>query len=247
MQFFKESCIAISPLIAIALLWGFSSLFFSSLVLPSPIEVLSVFPHYYTEEFQTHLLATLFRVSVGATIAMVIGVLSGTLARVFSIHAWFESFMTMFQVLPGLVFSVIFLLLFGVGSTVPIVLIVFMVSPIVAVNTSATLAKVDMGMEKLVDFYGLGWRGRVREVYLPKLVPIMRASILISVTMAIKICLLGEFVGSDNGLGYLVNIARMYFDMNGVFFYITIILFFMFGIQLTVRLFFHLFLKKYFY
>jgi ABC-type nitrate/sulfonate/bicarbonate transport system permease component len=37
-------------------------------------------------------------------------------------------------------------------------------------------------------------------------------------SMAVKVVVLGEFIGSQDGLGYLLNHARIVFDMKEVFF-----------------------------
>lgn len=246
-QFIKESLKSFLPLVAIISLWAFISLFFDSLIFPSPFETLARWESLFTPEFKNHLELSLIRICVGAVFSFVLGITCALAARIIGIHLLIESCMTMFQVLPGLIIAVIFLLLFGVGSLVPICLIVFMVTPLIVVNTCAVLEKREQTIETVVIFYGGGWWAKVRDIYLPNLVPCMRANCLLAGTMAIKVCLLGEFIGAENGLGYLLNISRMYFDMEAVFFYIAIILLLIFSFQLTLRIFFHLFLRKYFY
>lgn len=246
-RFIREIFTALVPLVAIISLWTVVSLFFNSLIFPSPFETLMRWDSLFTPQFKEHLGMSLARVSVGASLSFTLGIGVAIIARVVGAHSIVEACMALFQVLPGLIIAVVFLLLFGVGSLVPICLIVFMVTPLIAMNTSAALDQKKTEMERLVNFYGGGWWEKACVVYVPQLVPCMRANALLATTMAVKICLLGEFIGAENGLGYLINISRMYFDMEAVFFYIAIILLLIFGFQLALRVFFHLFLQKYFY
>lgn len=232
---------------AIISLWAVASLFFSSLLLPSPLETFLQWESLFTPQFEEHLQLSLMRISVGAILSFILGIGIAILSRSVGAHSMIESCMALFQVLPGLIIAVVFLLLFGVGSLVPIFLIVFMVTPLIAVNTSALLEQRNMLLEGVVVFYGGGWWEKVRDIYVPQLVPCMRANALLATTMAVKVCLLGEFIGAANGLGYLINTSRMFYDMEAVFFYIVIVLLLIFGFQLLLRAFFHFFLAKYFY
>jgi ABC-type nitrate/sulfonate/bicarbonate transport system permease component len=61
------------------------------------------------------------------------------------------------------------------------------------------------------------------------------------------VVVLGEFIGAQNGLGYLLNRARITFDMQEVFFYLLVLLSFTLVFQAAQSAFFSLFLQKYFY
>jgi len=63
--------------------------------------------------------------------------------------------------------------------------------------------------------------------------------------LGLKVVVLGEFIGSQDGLGYLLNVAKIYFQMDKVFFYLIILLLFMVIFELVVNLFFILFFQKY--
>jgi len=85
----------------------------------------------------------------------------------------------------------------------------------------------------------------IKDLYLPSLIPATRSNITLGMGLGLKVVVLGEFIGSQDGLGYLLNVAKIYFQMDKVFFYLIILLLFMVIFELVVNLFFILFFQKY--
>ena len=75
----------------------------------------------------------------------------------------------------------------------------------------------------------------------------MQSNLTMGVSLALKVVVLGEFIGSQNGIGYLLNVAKIYFNMPAVFFYLTVILLIMLLFQIAEQLLFALVFGKYFY
>ena len=65
--------------------------------------------------------------------------------------------------------------------------------------------------------------------------------------LAVKLVILGEFIGAQDGIGYLLNVARIYFNMKEVFFYLSLVLVAAALFQAAQGLLFTLCLRKYFY
>jgi ABC-type nitrate/sulfonate/bicarbonate transport system permease component len=65
--------------------------------------------------------------------------------------------------------------------------------------------------------------------------------------LGLKVVVLGEFIGSQDGLGYLLNVARIYFQMDKVFFYLIVLLLFMVLYEFFINLIFVIFFQKYLY
>ena len=245
--FFKP---LVSPLVSLGIvlvLWGAGSLFFDPFVLPSPLETLGQAHQLCTPEFFEHLLFTLGRVMTGFILSFALGTLVGIIAHVLKITVWVEALMMMLQVLPGLIVGDIFLLMVGVGSVAPVLLVVTMTLPLIAMNTAAALAKADPLMEGVIRSFNGTRMDVIKDLYIPLLVPAMRANAGMGTTMAMKVALLGEFIASENGLGFLINVARIYFNMQEVLFYVVVILLFVLVIQLVISAVFMGFFKKYFY
>jgi NitT/TauT family transport system permease protein len=245
--YFKPFVRTLFSLGAVMAAWWISSLFFDPYVLPSPVETLAHLDRLCTPALAGHIGQTLARVLAGFAVSFAAGTIIGILAHVLTLTAWVENLMMMIQVLPGIIIGVIFLLMTGVGSLAPILLIITLTTPFISVNTASALAKTDPLMEGVIrSFGGTRWDA-VRDLYLPHLVPAMRASAAMGTTMAMKVAILGEFIASENGLGYQINVSRIYFNMEEVFFYLAVILVVVLGFQLIIHAVFFLFLKKYFY
>ena len=247
MIFSKSILKRLSPLFLIICAWSFISLFFDSFVLPSPLETFGRVDQFFSSDFFIHLKISGFRITLGALISFLAGSLLGVVAVLFHIKKVTESLYVMGQTVPAIIVAVILLILFGTGNSVPVILIVLMVTPFVAQQTMSVLEKPDPIILMVVKSHGGGRRELIWDVYLPKLVPTMRATATLAITMGVKVCILGEFIGSDNGIGFLINVARLYLNMDEVLFYVTVILFQMFIFQLMIDFFFRCFLEKYFY
>lgn len=228
-------------------LWFASALFFPEYIIPSPFTVLPNAASYLAPEFVTHLSLTLYRVAAGFVFAFLGGTLFGIIATALHKAQHLTTLMMLFQVMPGAVLGIIFLLLFGVGSGVPIALVAFLVLPMVAMNTSAGLAKKHRLLEDCVRNFGGTRRHLMAHIYFPRLIPSFQGTLALGFSLSIKIVILGEFIGSQDGIGYLLNRSKIYFRMDEVFFYLFIILLLMLCFQIIQNLLFSMLLGKYFY
>lgn len=227
--------------------WGLISMFYPVYVIPSPMDVALGFPGYLPESFSMHLLTTLVRVGTGFGISFVLGSIIGTLAFANGWEAPVNALMSAINILPGMILGVIFLLVFGIGSKTPVALVIFLTLPTITINTVSNLARRDSALEQYLISLGANRGHMLRYLYLPALVPTLINNLSIGLGLAIKVVLMGEFIGSQEGLGYLLNVARIYFNMREVFFYLFLMLVFTLVYQAGLTLLANSLLKKYFY
>jgi ABC-type nitrate/sulfonate/bicarbonate transport system permease component len=69
---------------------------------------------------------------------------------------------------------------------------------------------VNLALEQYLISIGAQKHHFLGYLYLPSLVPTLLSNLSIGMGLAIKVVLMGEFIGSQDGLGYLLNVARMY-------------------------------------
>ena len=234
-------------LVLFLVVWAAASLFFPPYIVPSPLAVLRETPVYFQPAMLHHLVVTLYRISVGFIIAVCGGTLLAIIAAPLRKTAQLTTLMSLFEVLPGMIVGIIFLLIFGLGHGVPIGLVAFLTLPAIAINTSGGLAKKNRLLEDYLRSIGGTRRHMLRNIYLPVLVPTLQSNLTMGFSHALKIVILGEFIGSQDGIGYLLNVAKIYFNMNAVFFHLSIVLLLMLVFQVVQQLLFLLFLGKYFY
>lgn len=184
---------------------------------------------------------------IGFAGAFLLGTVTGILAYLAGATQRLNSLMLGLEVIPGTILGIILLLALGLGHGVPIALAALLTLPTVAINTANALAKKNVTLEQYLVSAG-GSRGDlVRYLYMPALVPTLQSNLNIGFGLAFKLVILGEFIGSQDGIGYLLNVARIYFNMKEVFFYLTVVLLIAALFQVAQSLLFTLCLPKYFY
>jgi len=116
------------------------------------------------------------------------------------------------QIVPKVAIAPILLIWFGYG-VLPKVLIAFLVAffPIV-VNTAQGLASVERELLELAQSlkasrWQVFWKFRV-----PTALPDLFSGMKIAITLAVIGAVIGEFVGGNRGLGYLIIIANQELD-----------------------------------
>ena len=121
------------------------------------------------------------------------------------------------QAMPKVAIAPLFLVWFGFGI-VPKVLIAFLIAffPVV-INTAVGLAAIEPEKILLARSMGLGAIDTFFKIRLPDALPAIFAGLKISITLAVVGAVVGEFVGGDAGLGYLLMVANGSMDTQLLF------------------------------
>ena len=112
------------------------------------------------------------------------------------------------QAVPKVAIAPLFLVWFGFGL-LPKVLIAFLIAffPVV-INTAMGLAALEREKIYLARSMGFGPVATFFKIQLPNALPSIFAGLKISITFAVVGAVVGEFVGGQGGLGYLLLIAN---------------------------------------
>jgi NitT/TauT family transport system permease protein len=112
------------------------------------------------------------------------------------------------QAVPKVAVAPLFLVWFGFGL-LPKVLIAFLIAffPVV-INTVMGLAALEREKIYLAQSMGLGPIATFFKIQLPNALPSIFAGLKISITFAVVGAVVGEFIGGQSGLGYLLLIAN---------------------------------------
>jgi len=165
-----------------------------------------------------HLWVTL----VESMLAFVVGSLAGTLigfwfARQPLIAAVFDPYVKMMNALPRVVLAPIFVLWLGLGIWSKVALGFTLVFFIVFFNVYQGVKEVSPTVLANARMLGMGERQLMRHVYWPSALSWMFSSLHTSVGFAVVGAVVGEYLGSARGLGYLIQQAEGIFDVAGVF------------------------------
>jgi NitT/TauT family transport system permease protein len=121
------------------------------------------------------------------------------------------------QAMPKVAVAPLLLVWFGFGL-MPKVLIAFLIAffPVV-INTAVGLAAIEPEKIHLARSMGLGALDTFFKIRLPDALPAIFAGLKISITLAVVGAVVGEFVGGDAGLGYLLMVANGSMDTQLLF------------------------------
>ncbi len=197
---------------------------FGHIVLPpfffsNPVDVAKQIVDWFgTGVIWKHLWVTL----IESMLAFVIGSIGGALtgfwfARQPRTAAVFDPYVKMVNALPRVVLGPIFTLWLGLGIWSKVALGVTLVFFIVFFNVYQGVREVSQTVLANARMLGMNERRLMRHVYWPSALSWMFSSLHTSIGFAVVGAVVGEYLGSAAGLGYLIQQAEGVFDVAGVF------------------------------
>ena len=165
-----------------------------------------------------HLWITLEESILAFVLGSGMGVLVGFwFARKPLVAAVFDPYVKMSNALPRVVLAPIFTLWFGLGVWSKVALGITLVFFIVFFNVYQGVREVSPTVLANARMLGMNDRALMRHVYWPSALSWMFSSLHTSVGFAVVGAVVGEYLGSAAGLGYLIQYAEGNFDVAGVF------------------------------
>jgi len=165
-----------------------------------------------------HLWITLAETMLAFVIGSAGGIAVGFwFARQPLVAAVFDPYVKMVNALPRVVLAPIFMLWLGLGIWSKVALGVTLVFFIVFFNVYQGVKEVSPVVLANARLMGMNERQLFRNVYWPSALSWMFSSLHTSVGFALVGAVVGEYLGSAAGLGYLIHQAEGVFDVTGVF------------------------------
>ena len=168
-----------------------------------------IFPH-----LGVTLLETLLAFAIGTVLSLAMG-LWLALSRTASIL--FDPYITALNSMPRVILAPIFAVWFGLGIWSKVLLGVTLVFFIVFFSVYNGVREVSPTILANARMLGASRRQLLRHVYLPSATAWVFSSLHASVGMAFVGAVVGEYLGSAKGVGYLILQAEGVFDINTVF------------------------------
>ncbi len=185
----------------------------------TPIAVMKrVYEFFATGIIWRHLWITLSETLLAFIIGSLSGIAAGFwLARNPRVSAVLDPYVKMLNALPRVVLAPIFMLWFGLGIWSKVALGVTLVFFIVFFAVYQGVKEVSQTILANARMLGMNDRQLFRHVYWPSALSWMFSSLHASVGFALVGAVVGEYMGSAAGLGYLIHEAESTFDVTGVF------------------------------
>lgn len=193
-----------------------------SYVMPSPLETLAALGEPYDWVHNT--LVTAGEIVAGYALAVVVGVAIALLA------SWSRlvdqavmPLMVSLNMIPKVALGPLFIVWFSYGFT-PNMLIVFSISVLpILLTTARGLKEVEPDLLQLVQaLKGSSWQVFTK-IQLPSSLPYIFSGMKVATVLAVAGAIVGEFIASDSGLGYLMQQVQVTLDTAAMFMAVLVI------------------------
>ncbi|TDC51180.1 ABC transporter permease [Actinomadura sp. KC345] len=161
---------------------------------------------------------TIQEIVYGFALGAAAGVLLGfLLASATLLYRVLDPFIMALYSIPKVALAPLFIVWFGIGMNMKVLLAAATVFFLVFLNTVAGVREVDRGLVDAVRLMGGGRLHVTFKVVLPGAMTGVLTGLKVAIPYALIGAVIGELVASNRGLGYLINDAAAQFDTAGVF------------------------------
>ncbi|MBF6318318.1 ABC transporter permease [Nocardia cyriacigeorgica] len=180
--------------------------------LPAPWTVLRTAGELIADgRLQSNLLTSLQRAGISLVLGVVIGVVLALIAGLSRLgEALVDGPIQIKRSIPTLALIPLFIVRFGIGEEMKLIVITTSVLIPVYINTHAHLRSVDARYVELAETVGLSRTAFIRKIALPGSLPGFFTGLRLAVTISWLALVVDEQVNATSGIGYLMTQARTY-------------------------------------
>jgi len=207
--------------------WQVTSLFYPAVILPSPNETATALVGLARSGQLFHEVGiTLVRILIAFGISSFVGIVLGIAAGLRpGLHAFLKPAVDLAMSAPPISWLVIVLVWFGTGWITPVFTAVVVATPVVFSNAYQGIRSVDQDLIDMAHIFRGGGKTILEDVYLPSLAPYLFAGLNVAGSLAVRVGVMGELLGSDSGVGNALALARIYLETPQVFAWVSVTVF----------------------
>lgn len=199
--------------------WQLLSIFSGPEFLPGPIDTLKGAIELSKDgTLQKYIGVSFARVlsgwTLGSLIALPIGIIMG---RVSIIRMLSEPFLNFIRFIPPLAFITLFMLWFGIGEQSKVILILYSTLFIVILNTMTGALSVEEDKIRSARCLGASEGQILFHIVIPATVPYMFTGVRLAMSTSFMAIIGAEMIAADQGVGFMIWNARLYFRMDWIF------------------------------
>ncbi len=187
---------------------------YPAFVLPAPHRVVERFAVALADgTLLTHTLVTLREVFAGLALGLSVALVLGyVLAKSRLLERILSPYLVASQAVPIVALAPLLVIWFGAGSFSKVLVCALTLFFPVLINTVVGIRSVDRNLMDLMrSLRATRWQ-IFTMLEVPAALPVLLGGLKVGVTLSVIGAVVGEFVGADRGLGFLVNLARGIFD-----------------------------------
>lgn len=165
-----------------------------------------------------NLIPTVIETVVGFALGFVVGAIAGAIVAYSPfLDRATRPMLDILNALPRLAMAPLFILAFGLGPSSSIALVFSVIVFIIMLNTYSGLRTVNPDYIRLARSLGATRFELAIKIILPSIVPWLLAAMRLGLAYAVSAAVVGEFVSSSHGLGYLMAQRSSFLDANGTY------------------------------
>jgi NitT/TauT family transport system permease protein len=181
---------------------------------PAPSKVgATLFDLFADGEIWTHIEATFGAALLGLLLGVIVGGALGTVAALLPrVGEILDPAMTVMNAVPRIILAPLFVIWFGIGIASKVAVTFVLIAVLFFFTVYSGIKEVDQRLIDRVRTLGGGRTVLLREVYLPAVTAWALSQLKVAVGFAFTGAVVGEFVASSRGLGYLLSFAQSTFN-----------------------------------
>lgn len=192
---------------------------YPTFIIPTPVSVVQRFVEVMIDgRLWLNTWTTVSQMLVGLGIGLMIGVLLGyIMAKSRALEDALSPLVLAFQSTPVVAYAPLLVIWFGSGPTSKVITSALIVFFPMLMNTLLGLRTVPASLRDLMRSLGATRWQTFSRLEVPAALPVLFGGLKVSAVLAVIGAVVGEFIASDAGLGYLINRARYDYDTPLVF------------------------------
>lgn len=212
--------------ILIIIAWQAAAMLTHPLIVPSPLATLKAMGRMLADgELAANLYISLKRQLSGLTLGVLAGTMLGVAGGISSVvYQLIKPGVNTIQATPSVIFVVVAMVWFGVGSLQTIFVIALLVFPIMFINCAHAVHNIDPQILQMARVFCVPKPIQISKIYLPGLLPGFLAGFALSTASSLRLVVFAEIMGARTGIGPAIAMTRNYLETDKLFAWATVLI-----------------------
>ena len=224
---------ALASLFATVALWQYGHAQLGAMLIPAPETVFARAANILADGAERlNVLLTLQRAAIGISLALTIGIGAGLIAgssRTLALLA--RPVVTTLLGTPPIIWIVLAIFWYNMGSTSVIFTVIITTLPLVFAAAQMSVMTLPVPLAEMLYSYRVPLTRRLKAFYLPHILRQLLPALIVAVGTGLKITVMAELLGSNDGIGSAIASARAMLDTVDVMAYVVLIVSIIMGIE----------------
>lgn len=200
-------------IVSFNVIWWLLAIVFNNKALPNPLDVYATLPKTLSQGMFDHSVASLRRIFIGVFIALALGLMGGLLTGLSKqANKLLNPLLYLSYPVPKLALLPVAMILFGIGETTKIVMIVLIIVFQLVISIRDAIRNIDKENYYVLSTLGASKAQQIWHVVLPAILPDILSALRVTVGIATSVLFVTETFGTDKGLGFFIVDAWMRID-----------------------------------